>query len=359
MGNLAEIERFVSICLMKQDCDTIFSLLQTEHDPIFAMEVVPYYALFIQSCQEFIGQNLLIDTLTNELKDIRNHIKSYSDGFGRSKKKVLKIDNGQNSDYKEKLCFDFLKNYDIHYNFGSYWTEDKHIIGNTYQLAEFLSVKSMFDPNLNDRFYQVGYQIGSFVSSFREGLSENIKENEIERNKTSISIKYYYDINTNKQNCIFNRGLSKELNLFFINLLCNMNFVKHILNKLFVDGNTWLFRVEYIVTYYTFRSLERLKNYSDNNKDISIEMNEISTIIIQGKSMFNSKMRNCMMHYNLEGANVISLENIDNELHGIVESCFDGINYKEYLKKLHQYSDTVINYLENQFDFSEVRMEEL
>lgn len=81
-----------------------------------------------------------------------------------------------------------------------------------------------------------------------------------------------------------------------------MNFVKHILRPLFQDGNIWIFRIEYIVSYYTLRALERLKNYCENNKDIIVENEKIYDILKCGELLFTTKLRNCMMHYNLENA---------------------------------------------------------
>ena len=66
-----------------------------------------------------------------------------------------------------------------------------------------------------------------------------------------------------------------------------------------------------------------------------------------------------MMHYNLENAGVISLENIDKPFYGIIENCFDGKSYQEYLIELHGLSDMIIDFLNNQFDFSDVKLEKL
>lgn len=109
----------------------------------------------------------------------------------------------------------------------------------------------MFDPNLKDKNYQIGYQIGSFVASIREGLAETLEVPAIERNDQSVVINYYYDMNSNKRNTLFLNSELKELNLFFLHLLCNMNFVKYMVRPLFIDGNTWPFRICCIILYFT------------------------------------------------------------------------------------------------------------
>lgn len=358
MSELEEVERLISVRIIQEDAEAIYSLLQTERNPIFSMEIIPYYALFVQSCQEYMGDNFLPDSIAKDLKDIRNHIKAYADGFGKSQKRVVSVDDAQDRDFKEQVRFEFMKKMNIHLNLGSYWTDDRCIIGNTQQLADFLSVDSMFDPNLKDKNYQMGYQIGSFVAFIRSGLAEALEIPVVERMVSSVVVNFYCDINTNK-NSLFSNSEPKELNLFFLHLLCNMNFVKHMLRPLFVDRNTWSFRIEYIVSYYTLRALERMKNYCENNKDISFETKEIVDIIKKGNEIFKSKLRNCMMHYNLENADVISLENVDEPFYGIIENCFDGMSYQEYLNELHNLSDEIIEYLENRFDFSNIELKQL
>ena len=90
-----------------------------------------------------------------------------------------------------------MKKINIHLNLGTYWTEERQVIGNTQQIADFLSVESMSDPKLKGKNYQMGYQIGSFVASFRNGLADSLSYPIIERENKTISINYYCDINTN------------------------------------------------------------------------------------------------------------------------------------------------------------------
>ena len=105
--------------------------------------------------------------------------------------------------------------------------------------------------------------------------------------------------------------------------------------------------------------MERLKNYTENNNDITADTKAICDILKQGRLLFTTKLRNCMMHYNLENAGVISRENIDKPFYGIIENCFDGKSYQEYLIELHGLSDTLIDFLNDQFDFSYVKLKRL
>ena len=60
MDNISELERLTSIRIIQEDTETIFALLSSEHASIFAMEIIPYYVLFVQSCQEYTGENFLL-----------------------------------------------------------------------------------------------------------------------------------------------------------------------------------------------------------------------------------------------------------------------------------------------------------
>lgn len=353
-----EIERMISIRIIQEDTEAIFSLLQNEKDPVFSMEIIPYYALFVQACQEYMGETFLPDSVALNIKDIRNHIKAYADGFGKSRKKVGSTDRKQDKIFRSQLRFDFLKKWNVHLNLGTYWTEDNHIIGNTQQLADFLDLDNLFDENVGKRQSELGYNIGFFVASVRNAFSKSLECPDLNRKDSLVMIKRYFDINTNRKSPIFRDQSSKNLNLFYLHLLCNVNFVRQILRTLFSDESTWLFRVEYVVTYYTFRALQRLKNYCENNDDVAADLKSIVEILDAGGPLFQTKFRNCMMHYSLEGEGVLSLEYIDQPFYGMVETCFNGTQYHSYLTKLRELSDQMASYLESRFDFSNITLKE-
>jgi len=356
---LSSMEKLISIRIMQADAEAVYSLIKSERDSIFAMEIIPYYALFVQSCQEYMGECYIDVQSASRIKDIRNYIKVYGESFGKSKKRILSADNNQDEQFKSQLRFEFLKDWNIHLNLGTYWTANRHIVGNTQLLADFLGVDNIFNPEISKKQYDLGYQIGSFIASVRDGFSKGISLPTVNRGITSTSINYYYDLNTNKLNDLFIDNSSKEANLLFLHLTCNMNFVKYIIRPLFEESNTWVFRIEYVVTYYTFRALQRFKNYYDNNKGIEVDKANIEKILCIGGKLFQSKFRNCMMHYNLEGQDVLSIKNIEKIFFGIVENCFDGMDYYSYLKQLRELSDDIITFLEKRIDFERIILKQL
>lgn len=117
--------------------ESIYSLMLTEKDPIFSMASIPYYALFVQACQEYMEIVYLPEMEAKRVKDIRNYIKSYGEKFGKTKRKIQDIDDSQDRQFRDMLKFDFMKQMNKHLNLGTYWIDEKHIVGSTQMYADF------------------------------------------------------------------------------------------------------------------------------------------------------------------------------------------------------------------------------
>lgn len=330
-SKILDLEKQISILLIQEDAETILTLMKDERDSVFNMEIIPYIALFIKSCQECFGELTIDEDTSSRIKDIRNFIKSYAERYSKTNSKIKSVDFKQDTLYKSKLKFKFLRKYNIHYNLGTYWTEDKHIIGNTHMLADFLAVENIFNPEVEQVMNNLGSKMGEYVITVKNSIDKIVKPPLINKNNTGIEIKWYYDLNTNKKNDLFD-NFTKDTSLFFINITCNLNFVKYILRTFFNIDNKWIFRVEYIVTYYSYRAIERFINYCSSN-DLNENMEDFSELFKNHKDLFRSDFRNCMMHHGLENRNVISVKYIDKAFYGIVENCYDGLDYYMFLKK--------------------------
>ena len=83
---------------MQNDIESIYSILNTERNIVFTMEIIPYLALFVRECQNFIGKDFLMDSINSKIADIRNHIKLYSERYGKTeigyKKSIKRSDIG-------------------------------------------------------------------------------------------------------------------------------------------------------------------------------------------------------------------------------------------------------------------------
>lgn len=355
MNKDSSIEKLVELKLIQEDAGTILSLMKSEHDSIFGMGIIPYYALFVQSCQDCLHKEGSISEL---VKSCRNYIKVFEGGFSKSKRRVSSVDKIQNMRFQSMLRFRFMKSWNIHYNLGIYWTNNKHMIGNTQMYADYLGLANFSNDSAAEKLYELGYEIGKYVASVNTAFGQFKEPSIIERTNNKVEIQYYYDLNTNKKNLIFLNN-SKDLSLFYLNLVCSINFVRYILEPLFLSDNNWLFRVEYIVTYYTYRALERLSNYCENNNDIIVDRDALMSVLDLDFAIFDSKLRSSMMHYGIKDEGVISLENIDNPLYGMIETCFGGMSFKSYYSNLRKLEDRLIKYLEGQFNSDQIYLKKL
>lgn len=89
-----------------------------------------------------------------------------------------------------------------------------------------------------------------------------------------------------------------------------------------------------------------------------VSIDGLSDILLL-KGVFSGVLRSCMMHYGIEGRSLISEEYLDRPLYAMIETTMEGMRFEEYLAKLRRAEDTLISFLENQFDFSRIKMMEL
>ncbi len=362
MSEITNLEQTISLHIIREDLETVISLLGSENDFIFKMEMYPYYALFMQSCQEFFRDfNTDASVSTSEaIKEIRNKIHLYDDGFSKSANRILDVDCDQNDYYRSKLKYNILKKFNFHYNLGTYWTEDHHIIGNTQHLAYLLGIDELSDEEIQQKQHNLGYTLGNFVAELKNGfVSRGFTLKPVYRSSSGTQIEWYHDFNTDLKPLLFDANKSKELNLMLLHLLCGLNFIELILKPLLDPTNKWLFRIQYISTYYTYRSLVRMKNSASNNPQKGIDLARLESLLSGMEAVFQSRFRNIMMHYNLKGSNLVSSQNLDKPFYGLIELCFEGKNFDTYRQQLQGATEQLIEFLEGNFDCSKVELHRL
>ena len=121
------------------------------------------------------------------------------------------------------------------------------------------------------------------------------------------------------------------------------------------DDTGWWLRIYYIAYYYAIERLEDIKNHIENNEIDNLNLKKLLTQINLNKSFMNTEFRNCMMHYGLiNKENKFLIEeqkfNLNIPMMGLVESCFNNINYfelkkniKEELENISQVIDNILN----------------
>lgn len=116
----------------------------------------------------------------------------------------------------------------------------------------------------------------------------------------------------------------------------------------------WL-RIYYIAYYYAIERLEDIKNHIENNEIDNLNFKKLLTRINLNNNFMNTEFRNCMMHYGLinkDNKFLIKEQkfNLNIPMMGLVESCFNNINYfelkkniKEELENISQVIDNILN----------------
>ena len=364
MSDSSEIRRKTcSLSLIQNDCEMLKAICMKYRDPIFYLGLLPYMALFCRSLQEYFGISLISPEVDSEIYDIRNGIKLYGDRFSRSKKRIVHTDETQNKEFQDKLRFSFMKRLNIHYNLGIYFDNDRHPVGNTQLVEYLLKMRGLSEAKKGEKAFILGNHLGCIVGEASNALSKIAVPPNIKIEK-EIPKFFYSDQNTNVSK-FFNPVYGKDINLFFLHILCSLGFVKYVLEPCVSMENPWIMRIKYIVTHYSFSGLNRLKGHIENNCLNGLEdiVSQIEAIVDKNENIFNTKFRNCMMHYDLSDNEqfVISDPNYDDSkaLFGLVEECFDGQSYEEYYLRLSAISSRIEEFITVQFDFQKVTIKEL
>ena len=99
-----------------------------------------------------------------------------------------------------------------------------------------------------------------------------------------------------------------------------------------------------------------------NVKNGNIEFKNITFAYEEGKNIFVSRFRNCMMHYNLNKDNEFSISennfSWDKPFFGLIEECFDGMSYRDYVERLEKFGDVIEEFITKQFDFERIHLKE-
>lgn len=348
-----EIELKVAYRLFNLDLATLRSLLSTEKDNIFQMLNMPYYALFYKSAHEFL--NIEDDSI--HIKSIRDAIKFFSNSATKTKARLNTIDEEHDKFFKNKILSRLLINKNIHDNLGIYFDEKKRIIGTTQQISNSLNLINKLDEQKNrQNMHNDGFKIAKFISNYYEVLHRNGDDFEIKRRNAGLNFPHYFDINTNKAQHIFDDRNTKDISLLFLYLLSNMNFVEVVLKSMLESDNTWLFRIRYIVNYYTIIALQKYNNYCNSNKlENHLEI-EIDKLLTYSNNLFSSDFRSCMMHYRINEPLNKAYFDMNKPFCGLIESYFDGKNFEVINYEHEVLSNIIIKFLNKQFNMNSIRM---
>ena len=191
------------------------------------------------------------------------------------------------------------------------------------------------DEHVGKECYQYAYTCAQFINFIRSALESFDTPVTINSNKNIVDF-YYADYNTNRKSALLPQGENgKAIFLYLLHTLSTMNFLLYVLNDYEKDDYGWWLKINYVVYYYSIHKLTDLHEHFVQNKlmtqNISDYLNEID---VKNAKFMNSTFRNCMMHPSLadkNGNSIISSSKLDRQkpLFGLVETCFDGMGYKD------------------------------
>lgn len=318
MENIS-IYDYINIKLITQDCEFNYKLLKFMNEnenednlSIFHMQYTPYLSFLCNGILDFLNiknSNQYIDDIevARLIKKNRAKVKMYCDGTSISKcRKIIKEIHEESYLYFKNI-FDskIVKNFDhLGYDFGTYICSNKFIgntfldewyIDNFFKLSEINSYKTK--GNIIKFYSFIGSMIKLFSSneSKKDFLSFNILREKIENRDFLLE---------KDDNELLNNRDDKYILLLLFNILSSINFVQYCFKNIINETNEFYFRVKFICYYYSINTLEKLTNYSNNNKDISTGIDKYIKEIKELRKLKdsfekNSNLRNCILHYKI------------------------------------------------------------
>jgi len=357
----AKIYQLLTALQVKNDCVTLIALNNLIAQPIISLAFLPLYALFVEEMNNTIGEKGRVFDISNDspfkIGAVRAKLKLFADEkrIGKSKKRMLELDESQDIIFKKKLRFNFTRNLNIHYNLGIYFTNEGKIIGNT-QYFYYMFQGNNIDGRKynNEEIREFSRSLGIVIGSINEGLKNFMPHHAVNIKNREYRIKFK-DFNTNKKSftTISKLQYGKDISLILLHILSNINFIVFILSDALENNNTYLFKIKYISFYYSIRSIEKIIEFFNKNNVDHNTYSSLKECIDDSKFLLDSTFRNCMMHYryDLDGEYLISDKYLNSnvKLYGLVETFFNGMDYDEIdlllTEKLVQLSDIIENSL--------------
>ena len=110
-----------TVKLIINDCETLKSFALSIKEPVYAMFIIQYYALFCSALKEYLHKDLLSSKNDSENANLRNMIKNFEKRFGQIKNIYLSIDKEQDEDFRSFVRFNYIVDNNAYYNLGIYF----------------------------------------------------------------------------------------------------------------------------------------------------------------------------------------------------------------------------------------------
>ena len=344
-----EYYHLLTMLTIKNDATTLFSLAPHINNPYITLGMLPLLSHFCVSVLDYYNsQNISVNLpklSSFSLSDVRLKLKLFSESHKKGIAQIAKINYIQDNSFKSKLRFSILSKLNMYYNLGIVSDSEGNIIFNTQLLYYIFQDKKFSHTELhNEDIKAFVHEIFTIITSVHHGLIDCLPDCNPKIKATLFSLKYK-DFNTNKNfNFFTNQEYGVEYSLLVLHLLCSLNFVRYVLNKLLSVDNIWLLRAKYITLYYVIKSVKVFASQSTIPAIKALQNSET-------ESLLNGTFRSCMMHYAFINKEMYSIEDkyldLSKPFWGLAETCFNGISYEDLCKTIDQEINTLADKLES------------
>ncbi|MBE5912677.1 MAG: hypothetical protein E7274_01280 [Pseudobutyrivibrio ruminis] len=321
----------LTLMTINDECDLLINFATFYRDPNISLTMLPYYALFcVEAGKRFEEIGIPLEQIDNgpfNINVTRARLKLFNDRIGKVIKLIDTIHNDQDQLYKNKYKSILRKKFNLYANMGITFYKNK-IMANTYYIISLMDKKDGHYVDVSGpEVFEFAKGLGQTIDNIFN-ISIQMKRNAPDIRRKDITV-LYKDININRCKVFSIEGKDcRALSVLLLNVLGNINFTNYLVEDI-IGNNTWKLRIQYISMYY---AREMMLRVAEKTEDIIISK-RIEEGINSLYPIFDSKFRNCLMHYSFaeNGQKLIEEKYFDIEtpLYGLVESCFDGKSYKE------------------------------
>lgn len=367
MNDIDDLDK-LSLSQIQDDVETVEKLVEfianKPYASIFDLGFLPYLSLCVyESCS--LVQKIYPDINVNynvgfSLKDVRLKTKIFEDKLSQNMRFVKNIDYIQNEEYRNQIYSQADRDSYKYYNIGLNIINSNHIIGNTHlyyyylqptnlkkkDLSEVMKlyIKGKIDNSaqIKEKVYGFSYNCGQLIKKLVYKLSDFSTSSDLNLHDENFDLGYK-DLNTNLNINIFQSNNGKILTLYLLHILCMINYVIYMLNKILPDSQPLCLRIKYICCYYSIMRLEKIYKCMKTHNLMTDKMEYyFKNIDINDKTLFNKSFRSCMMHYGLKddlGRAYMSANDIN------MSEPFFGLIEKYYNKDYYELSNSINNKL--------------
>lgn len=199
-----EIYQLLTDLQIKNDCVTLAALSNLIAQPIISLAFLPLYALFVEEINNTIGEKERAFDISNDLSfkigAVRSKLKLFgAEKIGKSKKRMLNLDESQGEIFKKKLRFNFTRSLNIHYNLGVFFTNEVKILGNTQYFYYIFQGNNIDEREYNkEEIMEFSRSLGIVIGSVNEGFKNFMPHHSVNIKNRDYRIKFK-DFNTDKK----------------------------------------------------------------------------------------------------------------------------------------------------------------